>query len=316
MTVDRKDSGRANATELVELRARILDAGIPRRARNGFRLLTWNIRNFNGKKEQRAIDIYAEIIKNFDIVAIQEVKDDLGGIEKLQRKLGAGYRFLFSDPAGNAERLAFCYKRRKVKFTGLAAEVVMAPGQGKSTVKPELEFARTPYMASFRVSGCNFILVTVHVYYGSGSAVQYRLKEIENVAKFLDRRSGDTDSLDSDYIACGDFNIERVLKKDERAKSDRSYRDKLFGALESRGLVIPDDIKRSPSNLAKNRHFDQIGYHQYDDSTIEFKKGGVIDFVGAVYKDDKKMRYKLTDHLPVWAVFETSRDPTPKYINP
>ena len=46
----------------------------------------------------------------------QEVKDDLGGIEKLQRKLGTGYRFLFSDPAGNAERLAFCYKRRKVKL--------------------------------------------------------------------------------------------------------------------------------------------------------------------------------------------------------
>ena len=313
MAADEKDSGGASAAELAELRARIRDAGISRRARNGFRLLTWNIRYLNGKKEQRAIDIYAEIIKNFDIVAIQEVRDDLGGIEKLQRKLGTGYRFLFSDPAGNTERLAFCFKRRKVKFTGLAAEVVMAPGQGKKTVNPELEFERTPYMASFRVSGCNFILVTVHIYYGKGSAVQYRLKEIKNVAKFLEKRSSDTDSLDSDYIACGDFNIEKVLKKDEKAKGDR---DKLFGALESRGLVIPDEIKKSPSNLTKNKHFDQIGYHQYDDSTIKFKKGGVIDFVGAVYKDDNKMRYKLTDHLPVWAVFETSKDPTPKYINP
>ena len=284
--------------------------------RHGFRLLTWNIRNLNGRKEQRAIDIYAEIIKNFDIIAIQEVKDDLGGIEKLQKKLGAGYGFLFSDPAGNAERLAFCYKRRKVKFTGLAAEVVMAPGQGKRTVSPELEFARTPYMASFRVSGCNFILVTVHIYYGSGSAVKYRLKEIENIVEFLEKRSGDTDSLDSDYIACGDFNIEEILEKDEQAKSDLNYRDKLFGALESKGLVIPDDIKKSPSNLAKTKHFDQIGYHQYSDSTIKFKKGGVIDFVGIVYKDDEKMKYKLTDHLPVWAVFETSKDAAPKYINP
>ena len=101
MGADGKDSGWASAAELAELRARIRDAGIPRRTRNGFRLLTWNIRNLNGKKEQRAIDIYAEIIKNFDIVAIQEVKDDLGGIEKLQRKLGARYRFLFSDPAGD-----------------------------------------------------------------------------------------------------------------------------------------------------------------------------------------------------------------------
>ena len=301
---------------MAELRDRIRGAGIPRRMRNGFRLLTWNIRNFNGNKEQRAIDVYAEIIKNFDIVAIQEVKDDLGGIEKLQRKLGKRYKFLFSDPAGNAERLVFCYKSRKVEFTGLAAEIVMAPGQGKNTVAPELEFARTPYMASFRVSGCNFILVTVHIYYGSGSSVRYRLEEIKSIATFLEKRSGDTDSLDSDYIICGDFNIEKILTKDARAKDKLGYRDKLFGALESKGLIIPDDIRRSPSNLTKTKHFDQIGYHQYDTSTIKFKKGGVIDFVGAVYTDDNKMRYNLTDHLPVWAIFETSKDPEPKYINP
>ena len=316
MTTTKQSSGLSEADELAELRDRIRGAGIPRRMRNGFRLLTWNIRNFNGNKEQRAIDIYAEIIKNFDIVAIQEVKDDLGGIEKLQRKLGKGYRFLFSDPAGNAERLVFCYKRRKVKFTGLAAEIVMAPGQGKDTVAPELEFDRTPYMASFRVSGCNFILVTVHIYYGSGSNVQYRLEEIENIATFLEKRSGDTDSLDSDYIICGDFNIEKILTKNARAKDKPSYRDKLFGALESKGLIIPDDIRKSPSNLARTKHFDQIGYHQYDTSTIKFKKGGLIDFVGAVYVDDGKMKYKLTDHLPVWAVFETSQDLTPKYLNP
>lgn len=313
MAGSKSNLSRATADELTELRSRIRNAKIPRRMRNGFRLLTWNIRNLNSGKEQRAIDIYAEIIKNFDIIAIQEIKDDLGGIEKLQRKLGSRYRFLFSDPAGNGERLAFCYKRTKVQFTGLAAEIVMAPGQGNAKVKPELEFARTPYMASFRVHGCNFILVTVHIYYGSGSAVKYRLAEIRNIAKFLEKRSGDTDSLDSDYIACGDFNIERILKEDSKAKGDR---DKLFGALQSHGLIIPNDIRRSPSNLAQNKHFDQIGYHQYDDSTIEFKKGGIIDFVGAVYKGDSKMKYKLTDHLPVWAVFGTSQDDSPKYINP
>jgi len=55
----------------------------------------------------------AQIIKKFDLIAIQEVKNDLGGIEKLQRKLGKRYRFLFSDPSGNAERLAFCYDSKK-----------------------------------------------------------------------------------------------------------------------------------------------------------------------------------------------------------
>lgn len=302
-------------TELSLLQKRIRDTKIPKRTKTSFRLLTWNIRNFHGRKEDNAMKYIAKVIKNFDVIAIQEVKDDLGGIEKLQKLLGKRYRFIFSDPAGNGERLVFCYKSRKVQFTGLAAEIVMAPGQGKKTVDPELEFERTPYMASFRMNNCNFILVTVHIYYGSGSAVKYRLDEIKNIAKFLEKRSADTDSLDSDYIACGDFNIERVRAKIRKKKKEDPI-DDLFDALQSKGLIVEEDIKNSPSNLSKTRHFDQIAYHKYDDSTISFVKGGVIDFVGAVYRDDPKLKYKLTDHLPMWAVFSAKPDKKPKYINP
>lgn len=302
----------SNSEELKALRRRIREAKIPKKTKNSFRLLTWNIRNLNSNKEDRAISCFAEVIKNFDLIAIQEVKDDLGGIEKLQKKLGKKYRFLFSDPAGNGERLVFCYNSRKIQFTGLAAEIVMAPGQGKETVKPELEFERTPYMASFRSEGCNFIVVTVHIYYGSGSKVKYRLDEIKNIATFLEKRSTDTDSLDSDYIACGDFNIEKVKEKME----SENPLEKLFSALQSKGLIIPTEIQASPSNLTKDKHFDQIGFHQYKDSTISFRGGGIIDFVGAVYVGDHKLRYKLTDHLPMWAVFDTKPDKKPKYINP
>jgi len=180
--------------ELQNLRKRIRQAKIPRPAKNNFRLLTWNIRNLNQKKEDKAITYYAEIIKNFDIIAIQEVKDNLGGIENLQKKLGKKYRFLFTDTAGNSERLVFAYDSTRVQFTGLAAEVVMAPGQGRKKVVPELEFDRTPFMASFRINRCNFIIVTVHIYYGSGSAVKYRLEEIKNIARYLEKRSTDTSS--------------------------------------------------------------------------------------------------------------------------
>lgn len=301
--------------ELKLLQQRIRNAKIPKRTKSNFRLLTWNIRNFHGKKEDKAVSYIAEIVKNFDVIAIQEVKDDLGGIEKLQKLLGKKYRFIFSDPAGNGERLVFCYNSKKIQFTGLAAEIVMAPGQGKKTVSPELEFERTPYMASFRTSGCNFILVTVHIYYGSGSAVKYRLDEIRNIAKFLEKRSTDTDSLDSDYIACGDFNVERIRAKIRKTKKDDPL-DDLFDALQSKGLIVEADIQNSPSNLSQDKHFDQIAYHKYDDSTISFLKGGIIDFVGAVYQDDKKLKYKLTDHLPMWAVFETTPDKKPKFINP
>lgn len=304
---------------IAELRNRISHAAIPPSRVDNFRLLTWNIRNFNAEKEDRAIQYYAEIMKNFDVIAIQECKDSLGGLERLQKELGTRYRFLFSDAAGNTERLVFVYNTDKVDFTGLAAEVVEAPGQGQDGVKPELEFDRTPYMASFRVKGCNFILVTVHIYYGSGSKVKYRLAEIKNIAKYLKKASDDTDCFDSDYIVCGDFNIEDVrqeMKKNAKKKSAPDPLDELFDALLSEGIIVHEDIRNSPSNLEKNKHFDQIAFQQYKDSTISFVKGGVIDFMGAVYVGDPKLKYKFTDHLPMWAVFNTTPDKKPKYINP
>ncbi len=309
--------------ELCELQKRIRKEKIPPPRHDNFRMLTWNIRNLNSDKDNKAVTYYSRIIKKFDVVAIQEVKDDLGGVEKLQRKLGRRYRFIFSDAAGNYERLLFVYNSKRVQFTGLAAEIVMSPGQGRENVDPELEFDRSPYMASFRINGCNFIVVTVHIYYGSGSKVKYRLQEIKNIATFLEDRSSDTDSLDSDYIVCGDFNIETVRKeikkrekKKRKKKSNAQIKRELFGALQSKGLIIPEDIQDSPSNLSKKKHYDQIAFHKYPDSTIKFEKGGTIDFVGAVYVNDKKLRYKFTDHLPMYAVFKTSRDKSPKYINP
>ncbi len=221
--------------ELENLKKRIADAKIPESNPNNLRLLTWNIRNFNGKKEDRAVTYIAEICRNFDIIAIQEAKDDLGGLEKLQRMLGTRYRFMFSDTAGNSERLVFVYDQTKVQFTGLAAEVVMTPGAGRENTHPELEFDRTPFMASFRINGCNFIVVTVHIYYGSGSAVKYRLEEIENIAKYLKKSSSDTDALDSDYIICGDFNIEQV----------RSEIEKSAGKQDSTKIVLRQLLVRS-----------------------------------------------------------------------
>ena len=114
-----------------KLRERIRESKVPRRRRKeNLLLLTWNIAHFGDNKPDEAIAYMAEIMKRFDIIAIQEVKDNLCGLQALQEKLGKNYRFIFSDPSGNNERLAFCYYKRNVKFTGLAAEVVKNPGLG------------------------------------------------------------------------------------------------------------------------------------------------------------------------------------------
>ncbi|HLG34726.1 MAG TPA: endonuclease/exonuclease/phosphatase family protein [Bacteroidia bacterium] len=94
------------AQELADLKARIAQANVPASTNNNFRMLTWNIRNLNKDKEDRAITYIAEVMKNFDIIAIQECKDSLGGLEKLQKELGVKYKFLFFRCIG--QRRAAC----------------------------------------------------------------------------------------------------------------------------------------------------------------------------------------------------------------
>ena len=307
----------AEQKELTALRARVKDAAIPASTPDNLRLLTWNLRQFGKTKGERGIRYMAHVMKNFDLIAFQECKEALDGLELLQEQLGKNYRVIFSDACGNNERLGFIYDKRKVQFTGLAAEVVAAPGAGRDGVKPALEFDRTPYMCSFRSNGCNFIVVTVHIYYGSGAAVKYRLEEIRTLARFLRKASGDTDCFDSDYVACGDFNIEDVRQVMVEEGVQANPLRQLFSALLSEGLIVPEDLQKCPSNLTRDMHYDQIAFHRYKDSTLIYRRGGVIDFVGAVFPELplNKLRDAMSDHLPMWAVFETRPDKKPKKIN-
>lgn len=419
---------------LVELRKAIRQSNVPRRSKtNNLLILTWNIRKFSGGKSEKAVKYIAEIIKRFDVIAIQEVMNNLEGIEKLQKALGNSFRFIFSDASGNNERLAFCYYKNNVKFTGLAAEIVNNPGHGreknrnsnlevfdeirssgKFTVKVSnlrkknrfrkifeiftknkrigkiyvkstgkeplkkgeilsdrknnvklkitkiekkrfgknnakngyyvtfkllyedpvkiiskdfvLEFDRTPYLASFQKNNCHFVVTNVHIFYGQSNQIEYRKDEIELLAKYMDAKTNSADVLDPDYIACGDFNIEAAVKyelKKDGKKTDSAIRKSLFDALTKNNLIIPEDIRKSPTNLTKDKHYDQIGYQHYEEnkkknitaSTIEFKKGGAIDFVDALNPQFEKLSHDFTDHLPLWAEFKIKPDKKPIQIN-
>jgi hypothetical protein len=63
-----------------------------------------------GQQQRRTKDdqLIAEIISWFDIVAIQETKDDLSGLRGIQNHL-PGWKALFSDKGGNDERMAWLY---------------------------------------------------------------------------------------------------------------------------------------------------------------------------------------------------------------
>ncbi|MFO0905102.1 MAG: hypothetical protein U0939_19000 [Pirellulales bacterium] len=157
-------------------------------------LATWNVREFDSEKygprtTENDYNI-AEILSAFDLIAVQEVRDNLNALERVRQILGSHWDFLVTDvtegPSGNGERLTFLYNTHKVRHTGLAGEVVLPPPRnGKSVV----QFARSPFVCGFQAHWCKFSLCTVHIYYGKGVPVDQRRKdEIENLAKFFQDR--------------------------------------------------------------------------------------------------------------------------------
>jgi hypothetical protein len=98
----------------------------------------------------------------FDLIAVQEVNENMTDFQTVMRLLGPHWNYLVTDQSGNMERLAFVYDTRKILFRHIAGEVVLPAKKGK----PPLHFNRTPYLVAFQ-SGCfKFNICTVRIYYG------------------------------------------------------------------------------------------------------------------------------------------------------
>jgi len=260
-------------------------------------LATWNIREFDstkyGSRTDEAFFYIAEIVSRFDLVAIQEVREDLSALERLQEILGDWWKYVVTDVTegrpGNRERMAFLYNERKVKFHGLAGEVVIPAiakkkGEGKrkrvaDKYDPARQLARTPFIAGFQAGWFRFMLCTVHILYGESRADDPdRVKEIEALAGFLARRTTDKHAWSKNLILLGDFNI-----------FDTS--DSTFHALVDVGFEVDERLQELPSNAGRNKHYDQIALMQrgrYRPSVLE---AGVFDFLDVVYTDDDEREY-------------------------
>jgi len=101
------------------------------------RIATWNIREFDspsyGYRSQEAKAYIAEIISYFDLIALQEIRRDLGALEDVRRLLGPGWDYIATDvtegASGNKERMAFLFNREKVWFRNVAGELTLPKGQ-------------------------------------------------------------------------------------------------------------------------------------------------------------------------------------------
>jgi len=97
------------------------------------KIATWNIREFGGTaykgRSFEELQYIAEIISNFDLIALQEVSKDLKEFLNLKRILGPNWAYIATDVTdggpGNQERMVFLYNRNKVFFRNIAGELTL-----------------------------------------------------------------------------------------------------------------------------------------------------------------------------------------------
>lgn len=271
---------------LTRLRAQ-LDVEVPARTQEETLLLaTWNIREFDsaayGERSLEPLHYIAEIIARFDLVAVQEVRRDLKALKRLMEILGRHWSYLVTDvtegQAGNKERMAYVFDTRKVTFGGLASELVLPPfkikgADGKTTLTPAQQLARTPFVCGFQAGWTKFLLATVHILYGDSKPNDpRRVQEIHQLAQFLRSRTLDRTSWSNNLIVLGDFNIFR-------------REDATMGALEEAGFVIPEELQEVPgTNVPQNKHYDQIAFRVREDRLETTGRAGVFDPFESVYR--------------------------------
>lgn len=303
--------------ELERLRAG-LDADLPSKQLDRNLLVgTWNIRAFGDitekwesdtadspKRNLADVRAIAEIISRFDVVAIQESRANLKGLRDAMKVLGPDWGLILTDvnppPKGNGERLAFVFDLRRVKPSGLAAELVVPDDQLDKVDAGALreQFVRTPYAVSFISAGQTFILVTLHVIYGDQASD--RQAELKAIAEWLADWAARTEDYNQNLICLGDFNIDR-------------QNDPNWQALMSTGLAPPEELQGLSRTIfdqpGTEHYYDQIAWFHEDGQarlTLDYQRqAGRFEWTQYLLTDlaSESKSWRISDHYPLWTEF-------------
>lgn len=246
-----------------------------------FTLLSWNIQDFGKSRDTEAITFMANILRNYDIAAIQEVVSGDGGAQAVARladelnRMGSKWDYRISDPTDSppykTERYAFLWKTSKAKLMGrpwLARD-------DKGIVD------REPYLAKFQVKGKTFIVVNFH----SRTHKDDPTEEIQTFYAYPQKLPG------YPLIIAGDFNTE----------TDEAVFEPLFGNGFSANLYLEKTTLKRKCNGAGEYRNHAIDFMLFQFQYFENLESGIVDFVGDC--DNLEKARRISDHLPVWGRF-------------
>jgi endonuclease/exonuclease/phosphatase family metal-dependent hydrolase len=284
------------------------ERGIPDKQDDRLLLATWNLANFEVQERETVhLDLIAEIVSWFDLVALQEIRDDLTGLRGLRERLPEGWAMLFSEASGNDERQAFLFDARKARVGEKVGKLTIPPPRFKAAGGEAFRgFDRTPYLVSFKAGSLTLLLANVHSIFGGSGAedIERRAAETRAIAWWCDKRADDPNAYTRDILALGDFNLPRA-----------EAGDPIYDELTRRGLHLPEHQTKIGTTIAGESHYDQVAYVPEHTGRDLTGRGGVFDFDSVLFRAlweergerdfDAYTRWAISDHRPLWVELAT-----------
>lgn len=242
-------------------------------------MATFNIRQFSDRSRDDAeLKEICSILRMFDFMAIQEVKDEdilIRTIRMLSDQYGESFDYIVSGRVGRGshyERYAFLYRKDLFQITG-----------NSGFIPDEVDyFIREPFFAGFKAGDFDFYVISFHLLYGN------RKSDRRQEAMLLDDVYTYVQEMDdeNDILLVGDFN----LRPDDEYLSDL------------RRIEGMRYINIEPTTLGENL-YDNIWFQNHH--TVEFVETGVVRFDEDFFdNDDDAARLMVSDHRPLWARFD------------
>lgn len=263
------------------------------------RIATFNIQTFDKTKASDAevMPILAQVISQFDVVAIQEVQggdsEPIQALVDLLRASGAYYSATVSEPIGRmsqTESYAYIWDETRIQFVNQSAYLVQDQAD---------RMHREPMVASFESRAgladgrrpFRFTLINAHTSSSEvdASAIADEMNVLDDV--FVRVRDYDYKMTgEEDCIMLGDLNVDTVGLRE-------------LGQIPNI-ISIAGDLK---TNTLRTETFDHILIDRT--MTREFTgRFGQIDFVLDL-ELSQEQALRVSDHLSLWAEFSAYEMP-------
>lgn len=244
---------------------------------------SFNIQVFGTAKLSRpdVVPLLVEIVRRFDLVAIQELRaSDQGVMDQflqLINQSGGTYRYVVGERLGTSsskEQYAYVYDAAKLRVTHQPTTVRDTPSV---MMRPPLA-TRFQCIELPEGQGFTFTLLNVHT---TPDEADRDIKAIESVVATTRQLL----PMEDDIIVLGDFN----------ASTSQIARVRWFA---TQAAAIPDQWM---TNTRQTKNYDNLVFDGR--STIEYTgRSGVFNFQ-QLYQLSLEQALQVSDHFPVWGEF-------------